>query len=224
MCRVLMYKGDAVSLDDLLYNPNNSLVKQAYDPQMLNMLSLAGFGMLAWDDSSHQPGRPVQLSLRQHSGIRSKPQGARRKASRHDLDRPHSRRAVPSRTRRWGSRTSTRFATRDTGWLWPTTVTLAAFDRMRFALSEHIKPEIARLIRGNTDTEWLYALLLSQFGDRSGRIRTPRRSYKRWRGCCRSCATCARRHDIQISSPTNLFLSDGSMPGGGPIRVRLRLL
>src|SRR5260370_42374388 len=39
---------------------------------------------------------------------------------------------------------------------------LAAFDRMRFALIEHVKPEIARLIKGNTDTEWLYALLLSQ--------------------------------------------------------------
>ena len=50
MCRVLMYNGDAVRLDDLLYQPNNSLVKQAYDPQMLDALSLAGFGLLAWDD------------------------------------------------------------------------------------------------------------------------------------------------------------------------------
>ena len=49
MCRVLMYKGDAVRLDDLLYQSNNSLVKQAYDPQMLDALSLAGFGLLAWD-------------------------------------------------------------------------------------------------------------------------------------------------------------------------------
>ena len=58
MCRVLMYSGDAVPLDDLLYQPNNSLVKQAHDPQMLNMLSLAGFGMLAWDASSHHPDVP----------------------------------------------------------------------------------------------------------------------------------------------------------------------
>jgi hypothetical protein len=53
-----MYSGDAVPLDNLLYQPNNSLVKQAHDPQMLNMLSLAGFGMLAWDASSHHPDVP----------------------------------------------------------------------------------------------------------------------------------------------------------------------
>ena len=58
MCRVLMYKGEAVRLDDLLYQPNNSLVKQAYDPQMLDELSFAGFGLLAWDNTSHDPDIP----------------------------------------------------------------------------------------------------------------------------------------------------------------------
>ena len=32
MCRVLMYQGEAVSLDDLLFKPNNSLVRQTYNP------------------------------------------------------------------------------------------------------------------------------------------------------------------------------------------------
>src|SRR5204863_196678 len=58
MCRVLMYMGDGVSLDDLLYQPNNSLVKQAYDPQIFDRLSLAGFGMLAWNHASRDPDVP----------------------------------------------------------------------------------------------------------------------------------------------------------------------
>src|SRR5712671_5001571 len=58
MCRVLMYRGESVVLDDLLYRPNNSLVKQAHDPQLLDMLSLAGFGMFAWDSTSHDPDKP----------------------------------------------------------------------------------------------------------------------------------------------------------------------
>ena len=58
MCRVLMYRGESVVLDDLLYKPNNSLVKQAHDPQLLDMLSLAGFGMLAWDFTSYNSDIP----------------------------------------------------------------------------------------------------------------------------------------------------------------------
>ena len=45
MCRVLSDLGRPLLLDDLLYQPDNSLVRQSYDPQMLHMLNLAGFGM-----------------------------------------------------------------------------------------------------------------------------------------------------------------------------------
>ena len=58
MCRVLAYLGKPVLVDDLLYKPDNSLIRQGYDPQMLRMLSLAGFGMAAWTDHSHNPEMP----------------------------------------------------------------------------------------------------------------------------------------------------------------------
>ena len=57
MCRALLYLGEPVLLDNFLYQPDSALVRQSYMPKMLNMLNLAGFGLRAWDPSSHQPDR-----------------------------------------------------------------------------------------------------------------------------------------------------------------------
>ena len=58
MCRVLAYLGEPVLLDDLLYKPDSSLIRQTYAPKMLHMLNLAGFGMQAWDPTSFRPEDP----------------------------------------------------------------------------------------------------------------------------------------------------------------------
>ena len=47
MCRVLAYAGAPVLVDDLLFKPDSSLVRQAYAPQQLHMLNLGGFGLTA---------------------------------------------------------------------------------------------------------------------------------------------------------------------------------
>jgi hypothetical protein len=47
MCRLLAYFGAPVPLDQLLFDPDSSLVTQTYAPQIQQMLSLAGFGMVA---------------------------------------------------------------------------------------------------------------------------------------------------------------------------------
>ena len=58
MCRALLYLGQPVLLDNLLFKPDSSLVKQAYMPRMLKGLNLAGFGVMAWNQSSHRPELP----------------------------------------------------------------------------------------------------------------------------------------------------------------------
>jgi glutamine amidotransferase len=164
MCRVLMYRGEPVSLDALLYQPNNSLVKQAYHPQLFSMLSLAGFGMLAWDASSHRPELPFSYrsveipvfdpNLKQLAEkLRVSALVAHVRGVMFD-DNPTvgEQNLHPFRFNGY------RLALAHNG-------ALAGFDRMRFALLPHIKPEIAQLIKGNTDTEWMYALLLSQLAD-----------------------------------------------------------
>jgi glutamine amidotransferase len=85
---------------------------------------------------------------------------------------------------------------------------LASFDRMRFALVEHIRPEIARLIRGDTDTEWIYAVLLSQLDDPRGEL-SPDEVAQAVDRTLSIIREVRHHHDINTSSPTNLFISDG---------------
>ncbi len=70
MCRALLYLGEPVLLDDLLYQPDSSLAKQSYMPRMLRMLNLAGFGMLVWDRSSRNPQIPLSLWDDESAGLR----------------------------------------------------------------------------------------------------------------------------------------------------------
>src|SRR5207302_1424999 len=58
MCRALLYLGEPVLLDNLLFQPDSALVRQSYMPKMLHMLNLAGFGMRAWDPASRDPAAP----------------------------------------------------------------------------------------------------------------------------------------------------------------------
>ena len=55
MCRALLYLGQPVLLDNLLYQPDSALIRQSYMPKMLHMLNLAGFGLRAWDPASANP-------------------------------------------------------------------------------------------------------------------------------------------------------------------------
>src|SRR3954462_15918131 len=58
MCRAVLYLGEPVVLDNLLFQPDGALVRQSYMPKKLNLLNLAGFGLRAWDAGSHAPDQP----------------------------------------------------------------------------------------------------------------------------------------------------------------------
>src|SRR5687768_8410715 len=62
MCRALLYLGEPVPLDNLLFQPDSALVRQSYMPKMLHMLNLAGFGMRAWDPVSREPAAPFSYA------------------------------------------------------------------------------------------------------------------------------------------------------------------
>src|SRR5262249_25613590 len=62
MCRALIYLGQRIPLDHLLFRPDNSLVNQALFPRKLPMLNLAGFGVMAWDSRSHDPEIPFRYA------------------------------------------------------------------------------------------------------------------------------------------------------------------
>jgi len=207
MCRVLMYAGEPVCLDDLLYRPNSSLIRQTYQPQMLEMLSLAGFGMLAWDRASARPDVPfvyrsidVPLFDTNLKSLAGKLDVATLLAHVRGVDF-EQKPVVGIENVHPFHYPGYRIALAHNGFL-------ASFERMRFSLLEHVKPEIAQLIRGNTDSEWIYAVLLSQLPDAKARC-TPDEIVAAAERCLSILRDVRRRHDIAISSPVNLFITDG---------------
>jgi glutamine amidotransferase len=164
MCRALAYLGQPVLLDNLLFQPDSALVKQSYMPQMLNLLNLAGFGLKAWDRDSPDADRPYSYAstslpiydrnlkalaekiratcvLAHVRGVHFNTEGIISQQNIHPFQFPGCRIALAHN---------------------------GDLERMREVkpvLLEHIRPEFARMIEGTTDSEWIYALLVSHLED-----------------------------------------------------------
>ncbi|MGD2141331.1 MAG: class II glutamine amidotransferase [Burkholderiales bacterium] len=166
MCRVLAYLGEPVLLDNLLYAPDNSLVRQSYAPQHLRMLNLAGFGLTAWDRTGSSarepytyrtPGLPVfDTSLRDLA----------RKVSPTCV-LAHVRGVPFSESATVGPELLHPFLYPNTGVALAHNGQLHRFKEMRPRLQRHLRPEVSRLVRTELDSEWIYALFLSRLADPS---------------------------------------------------------
>ncbi len=169
MCRALAYLGQPVLLDTLLFQPDSSLVKQTYMPQMLALLNLAGFGMKAWDPGSADPDRPYSYAstllpiydrnlkglaekiratclLAHVRGVHFNTEGIISQQNIHPFQFPGCRVALAHNG------------------------DLERMREMKPALLEYIKPEFARMIDGTTDSEWIYALFLSSLENPAGDV------------------------------------------------------
>jgi glutamine amidotransferase len=164
MCRALAYLGQPVLLDHLLFQPDSALVRQSYMPKMLHMLNLAGFGLRAWARDSNEPDLPFSYASA------TLPVFDRNLKNLAEKIRPN---CVLAHVRGVAYSTAVdislqnvhpfqfpgvRLALAHNG-------DLARFAEMKPLLLSHVKPEFARLIKGTTDSEWIYALLVSQLDD-----------------------------------------------------------
>jgi len=207
MCRALAYLGQPVLLDNLLFQPDSSLVKQTYMPQMLSLLNLAGFGMKAWDHASPEPDRPYSYAstdlpiydrnlkglaekiranclLAHVRGVHFNTEGIISQQNIHPFQFPGCRIAMAHN---------------------------GDLDRMREmkpALLEYIRPEFARRIDGTTDSEWMYALLVSSLDDPGGDIGADdiARALDKMLGVLRKVRA---QLGIALWSPVNLFITTG---------------
>jgi predicted glutamine amidotransferase len=160
MCRVLLYAGTALPLDDLLYRPSSSLVRQSWDPRQLKMLNLGGFGLAAWDPSSHRPDVPFSYrstTLPVFDGnLRSLAEKVRASCvlahvrgvpyEVHDGYGEHNLHPFQYPGRAW--------AMAHNGWL-------HGFASMRQALVAQLPAALVERMRGTTDSEGVYALVMS---------------------------------------------------------------
>ena len=208
MCRVLAYLGEPLPVRNLLFDPDNSLVRQSHSPRMMNtFLNLAGFGMHAWDPASLEPGDPFTY---RSTTLPSFDRNLRYLASKlaptclvaHVRGVTYSHDAVVTDTNLHPFQfAGARVVLAHNGHL-------RQFSRMRYSLVEHVRPELAQRIEGTTDSEWIYALVLSQLDDPFGLPDTGELADATL-AALRILRDVRRAHDIDTSSPVNLFLSTG---------------
>lgn len=206
MCRVLAYLGQPIPAEHLLYSCDSSLINQVFQPKMLDMLNLAGFGMVAWDAESLEPDIPWKY----HStGLPVFDRNLRALSSKlHCSNLLAHIRGVPLNDSASISEQNLH------PFIFPG-VTLAMahngnlydFPTMRYALVSHIRKDILRLVRGDTDSEWMYALLMSRF-DNPAAFHTPAEIVTAVQEMLEILREVRASHGIEISSSLNLFISN----------------
>jgi glutamine amidotransferase len=207
MCRVLGYLGSPICLNDLLYSPDSSLIKQSYESKMLGMLNLAGFGVAAWDDNLAEPELPISYKTIEIPVFDGNLHSLTKKVQSHCV-LAHVRGVQLSHEAQIGRQNLHPFAFQGTPMVMAHNGDLAGFREMRYDLLEHIKPAIAAQISGSTDSEFMYALFLSQFDDPS-KYQDPEDIVAALAGALQIIRTVRDRVGIHTSSSTNLFVADG---------------
>ena len=86
---------------------------------------------------------------------------------------------------------------------------LAEFARMKPLLLAHIKPEYLSQIHGTTDSEWIYALFVSQLSSPS-EILEEKLLFEAIQKTLEIIRDCRAKLDISLSSSVNLFVANGS--------------
>lgn len=207
MCRVLAYLGQPMLLEEMLYGSDGGLVRQAVDPQLMSLLNLGGFGLAAWSPTSAQPERPFTY----------------RAATVPNLDRnllalsqkieatavvAHVRGVVYDARERVGTQNVHPFMFEGATVALAQNGDLYDFGQMRFDLVEHVRPDVAAMIEGTTDTEWVYALVLSMLEDPFGPVELHEATVAVERALELLREIRAAR-GIAVQSPVNLVLTDG---------------
>lgn len=204
--------GKPTLLDDFLYQPDSSLVRQAYDPQQLHMLNLGGFGLLAWNPQTPSPDEPLEyhstdlpifdrnlksLAIKNQAtcllahvrGIAYRPSPGYGSHNLHPFRYPGFKLALAHNG------------------------DLAHFERMKLDLLPYMDSRIAAQIAGTTDSEWVYALLMSQLRDPTAHAAADELTAA-LRKTLSILRDVRQKHGIHQSSSLNLFLSDGRLVVG----------
>jgi predicted glutamine amidotransferase len=208
MCRALLYLGQPVLLDNLLYQPDSALIRQSTMPRMLHMLNLAGFGLRAWDPASANPEQAYAYYSQSLPVFDRNLQNLAQKI-RPSCVLGHVRGVAYSTRVEISLQNVHPFHFAGVPLVLAHNGDLAGFARMKPLLLAHIRPEYLAQIHGTTDSEWIYALLLSQFGE----IRTDFNEgeiFSAISGTFGIIRDIRARLGIALSSSVNLFVANGT--------------
>ncbi len=206
MCRALLYLGQPLLVDHLLFSPDNSLVKQSYNPKLMSTIqNLAGFGLSAWNSGSANPELPLlyktmQLPFYDHN------LGSLSKKIKANSALAHVRGTIYSLNEVVIPQNAHPFIYHDTHLAMAHNGQLTDINKMKRDLYELIDPVYATQMGGTTDSEWIYALLLSQLP----------KQRDQWNAACVSkgvidtlevLAKIRKQKGIKVVSPINLFIT-----------------
>ena len=209
MCRVLIYLGEQALVENLLHKPDNSLVKQSYNPRHMQFIqNLAGFGMVAWDNHSYKARIPFYYKTEElpFFDFNLKRLSAKLHANcllAHVRGVEYSEREVVNQ------QNVHPFLYDGYTIAFAHNGSLAHLDKIRMDLCKHIKPEILKKVQGTTDSELIYALMLSQFKEPSDTsdIKAVQEALLQALKIIRSVRN---KHNINTASPVNLFITNGN--------------
>lgn len=208
MCRILTYLGKPIVVEELLYKPDNSFIKQSYNPKyMSQLLNLAGFGMAAWDGLSHNPELPYIYKTPQLPFYDGNLRNLASKITPYCLLAHlrgvsyHDRQVVSNQNVHPFIFSGSNVVLAHNG-------SLSNFDVMRYDLLEYINPEYRKNIHGTTDSEWIYSIFLSQLPD--AKENYPNEDIiKAVIETLKILQRTRQKRNITINSPVNLFITDG---------------
>jgi glutamine amidotransferase len=208
MCRVLAYLGDPVSLEGVLYETDSALVRQSYSPRMMSaFLNLAGFGMAAWDERSIRAQEPFTYRVAQLPNYDRNLRSMCQKLAPTCL-LAHVRGVTWAAEETISELNLHPFQYPGAGFVMAHNGHLRDFDHMRHDLLEYVPAQWSRQIRGTTDSEWIYAMLLAELDDRAADPETDDLVEATTAVLARLREARARR-GIATSSPINLFMATG---------------
>lgn len=208
MCRILSYLGCPIVLEKLLYETDNSFIKQSYFPKyMSHLLNLAGFGLVAWDQDSYHSELPYIYKTDLLPFYDENLRNLSQKITPYCL-LAHLR-GVSYTEKQVVSRQNVHpFMFENTNVALAHNGFLFDFDAMKYALLDYIHPEIAKKITGTTDSEWIYAVFVSQFLQYANEYSTDDIA-KSILETLKILQTVRQKFNIAINSPVNLFITNG---------------
>jgi glutamine amidotransferase len=213
MCRVVAYLGEPVLLDVLLYRSESALVRQVYDPNMLAYMNLAGFGFAAWDPALSDPETPFlykETMLPMYD--RNLMQVSRKLRAECLVAHVRGENYFGGTTPHVGRANLHPFQYPGASVVLAHNGGLSGFAEMRYDLLPHIAPEWAQRIEGTTDSEWIYALLLTRLSERDvevGQAADPETLAAAAEDVLRILREVREARGIRVASAVNLFVSDG---------------
>lgn len=208
MCRMLIYQGKPIKPETLLYHPDNSLMTQTYSPKLINMKNLAGFGMALWSQDLLQSSKPLIYKTTQLSSYDKNLYYLSNKLKcnhllAHIRGTPLTHKAVTIESN------SHPFNYEKTNICFAHNGVLTGFSILKQDFTKYIKPEIFNQISGTTDSEWLYALFLSQL-DNLGEENSIQELSEALINMLRLVRFLRNKRKINTASPMNIFISDGT--------------